>query len=80
MVKIPNSDEKLPLIVCECGFKLLVVPDLDEMILSIEAHAVTHEKAETDPEKAEAEYCRIEELLTQKVLISIGKKSPNKFE
>jgi hypothetical protein len=50
------------------------------MAHSIEAHASTHKKAENDPEKAEAEYCRIEELLTQKVLISICKRSPNKLE
>ena len=75
MVKIRNLDEKLPLVVCECGFKLLVIPDLGEMALCIAAHATTHKKAENDSEKAETEYCRIEELLTQKVLVSINKRS-----
>ena len=69
-----SPDERLPLVVCECGFKMLVVPDLAEMVRSIEAHAATREKSESDPEKGEAERCRIEELLTQKVLISIVKK------
>jgi sugar-specific transcriptional regulator TrmB len=73
-----NSDQKLSLVVCECGFKIPLVPDLDEMARSIEAHTATHDKSETDPEKAEAERNRIEELLTQKVLTSIGKKNHNK--
>ena len=73
-----NSDQKLSLVVCECGFKIPLVPDLDEMARSIEAHTATHDKNETDPEKAEAERNRIEELLTQKVLTSIGKKNHNK--
>jgi hypothetical protein len=74
-----NSDQKLLLVVCECGFKILVVPDLDEMARSIESHAVTHEKGESDREKAEAERCRIEELLAQRVLLAIAKKNGNQF-
>jgi len=69
------SDQKLPLVVCDCGFKILIVPDLGEMARSIENHAAIHGKSETDPEKAEAEYCRVEELLTQRVLIAIAKKN-----
>jgi hypothetical protein len=68
-----NSQRDLPSVICECGTEILVVTDLDEMARSIEAHAAIHEKSETDPEKAKSEYCRIEELLTQKVLILIGK-------
>ena len=74
-----NSDQRLLLVVCECGFKILVVPDLDEMARSIKSHAVTHEKAESDTEKAEAERCRIEELLAQRVLLAIVKKNGNQF-
>lgn len=59
-------------IVCECGAKILIIPDLDGMAKCIEAHAAKHEKNQTEPEKAEAEYSRIEEQLTQKVLMSIG--------
>jgi hypothetical protein len=73
------SDQKLLLVVCECGFKILVVPDLDEMARSIESHAVTHEKGASDPEKAEAERCRIEELLAQRVLLAIAKKNGDQF-
>ena len=64
-------------VACECGFKLLVVPDLCEMARSIQAHASTHEKDEADGEKGEAEYSRIEEQLTQRVIIAITKKEIN---
>ncbi len=72
-----EKDQKLPLIVCECGFRLLVIPDLNEMVRCIEAHAATHGNDETNKEKSEAEHCRIEELLTQKVLISIANRNGN---
>ena len=75
-----ENDQKLPLVVCECGFKLLVIPDLNEMVRCIEAHATTHGKYETDKEKAEKEFCRIEELLTEKVLISIANRNRNYYE
>jgi hypothetical protein len=74
MSQIKETEQKLKLVVCECGFKLLVIPDLNEMTLSIGAHAATHCNRETDMEKAEAEYSRIEELLAQRVLISISKE------
>jgi hypothetical protein len=70
---IKKLDQELPLVVCECGSKILVVPDLGEIVSSIEAHATTHEKNEADPEKAKSEHCRIEELLAQKVLIRLAK-------
>jgi hypothetical protein len=71
---IKISDQKLPLVVCQCGFKILIVPDLAEMARSIENHAETHEKGENNPKKAKAERDRIEELLTQRVLLAIAKK------
>jgi len=67
--------ERLPLVTCECGFKMLVIPDLDEMARCIEAHCITHVTSESDLEKAQAERCRIEELLTQEVLLSIVKSN-----
>jgi hypothetical protein len=47
---------------------------LDEMVRSIESHALTHERGESDPEKTAVERCRIEELLAQRVLVAIAKK------
>ena len=62
-------------VVCECGFKILVVPNLDSIVRSIEAHAETHAESTTDKKKAKTEYSRIEEQLTQKVLLSICQKN-----
>ncbi len=70
----PMQDaEKKPLvIVCECGARILLVPDLNEMGRTIEAHAAEHGRLETFQEKAEAECCRIELMLIQKTLSSIA--------
>ncbi len=57
--------------VCECGAKIMVVSDLHEMTRSIDAHAATHGKNETEPEKAKAERYRIERQLARKVIMSI---------
>ncbi len=59
-------------IVCECGARILLVPDLDEMAKSIEEHATEHERPEPTEERAEAEHCRIETLLAQRVLLALG--------
>ena len=62
----------LPLVLCECGEKILVIPDLEKMVSCIETHAKTHAEKEADPNKADAEYCRIEEQLTRKVINRIA--------
>ncbi len=73
-----DTGQKLPTIVCECGARILLVPDLDEMTRSIEVHSAAHGELVSDPEKAEAERCRIEELLAQKSLIAIGQRNQHK--
>jgi hypothetical protein len=62
----------LPTVVCECGKEILVVPDLLEMERCINEHAATHTKGEPDSAKAHIEFDRIEDILTQKVLIMIA--------
>jgi len=62
----------LPTVVCECGKEILVVPDLLEMVRCIDEHAAIHIKGEPNSAKAQIEYDRIEEMLTQKVLIRIA--------
>ncbi len=63
---------KLPIVVCECGEEILVISDLQEMVRCIEAHALVHSQKVTDPSKSEAEFNRIEEFLTQRVLIAVS--------
>ena len=74
MSQIKEIEKRLNIVVCECGFKLIVIPDMNEMIRSIGNHATTHKNSETDRKKAKAEYSRIEELLAQRVLIAISKE------
>ena len=73
------SDEKngklgytLPIVVCECGKEILVIPDLLEMERCINEHAATHVADYVDSAKAQIEFDRIEDMLTQKVLIKIA--------
>ncbi len=67
-----STRRKPRVIVCECGAKILLVPDLGEMAKSIEEHATEHEKREPTEERAEAEHCRIESMLAQKILQAIS--------
>jgi hypothetical protein len=52
-----------PLIRCECGFEILLVPDLKMMTRAIEVHAAKHGKREKDPAKAAFEGERIRAVL-----------------
>ncbi len=67
-----NTAKKPRVVVCECGAKILLVPDLNEMGRSIERHALKHQKKESTQEKPETDQCRIELLLAQRVLQAIA--------
>ncbi len=68
----------LPIVTCECGQTILIIPDLHEMSRCIEKHATKHAQLEANPEKARLEYTRIEEILTRKVLIKLSGELPEK--
>ena len=73
-----KSDRRLgkyPIVVCECGQEILVIPDLQEMVRCIQVHATMHMQNEANLVKAEVEYDRIEELLTREVLKAIANKT-----
>jgi hypothetical protein len=73
--KLNGISRKMPIIVCECGQEILVIPDLKEMTRCIEAHARSHSEKESNPCESEAEFNRIEEQLTQKVLEELAKSA-----
>jgi hypothetical protein len=56
--------ERLPLIKCECGTEILLLPDLKAMDRAIEAHVAEHKKKGNNPSKA-ATSSRISQLLVQ---------------
>jgi hypothetical protein len=55
-------------IICECGFVILLVPDLKAMTKAIEHHAAEHAKKEKDIAKAAFEEERIQNLLIAQAL------------
>jgi hypothetical protein len=57
-----------PLIICECGFEILLIPDLKMMTRAIEAHAAKHGKKVEDPAKAAFEEERIQVFLSAQAL------------
>jgi hypothetical protein len=56
-VRKNSSKLKLPTIHCECGHKILLIPDLKAMGLAIEEHALDHKRkyALTDEETGNLE-------------------------
>jgi hypothetical protein len=56
--------ERLPLIKCECGTEILLLPDLKAMDRAIDAHVAEHRKKGKNPSRA-ATSSRISQLLAQ---------------
>lgn len=56
------------LIRCECGFEILLVPDVKAMGKAIETHAAEHGKKEKDPAMVAAEEERIQDFLIAQIL------------
>ncbi len=59
--------ERLPLIKCECGTEILLLPDLVAMDRAIDAHVAEHRKKGNNPSRA-ATSSRISQLLAQLIL------------
>jgi hypothetical protein len=63
-----SGKSKLPVIKCECGVEILLVPDLKEMSLVVQEHAQKHKEAIKNKEEAEITYSIIEKALTAQIL------------
>ena len=63
--------KSIGVIFCECGEEILVLPYLEEMTRCIQSHAEMHKSIQTSKKNGKKEYERIEEQLTQKVLLKI---------
>ena len=64
--------EHLPLITCDCGAEILLVPDLDAMNLAIEAHVAQHRNNRTDAQGKENASGSIGHRLSQLVLMKLS--------
>jgi hypothetical protein len=77
--KFSEVDERLkkglPLINCECGAEILVVPDLQAMNRAIKTHVAQHRKRERNAEKNVIMSSKISQLLSQLTLIKISQRN-----
>lgn len=77
--KSAEVDERLkgglPIISCECGAEILVVPDLKAMNRAIKAHAVDHRKNEKTNRNKAITSGKIDQLLGQLTLIKMSQQN-----
>ena len=66
--------EHWPLIICECGAEILLIPNLELMGQAIEAHIEEHKQMEPNKSKAETTAERIRTLLIAQVLEKASNK------
>jgi hypothetical protein len=59
---------RLPLLKCECGAEILLLPDLKVMNQAIEVHVLERRKKEKDAGKAAATAARIRKILIEHLL------------
>ena len=67
--------EGLPIISCECGAEILVVPDLKAMNRAIKTHVTEHRKKERNSENSRASSGKISQLLSQLTLIRMSQQN-----
>ncbi|MGA3290130.1 MAG: hypothetical protein ABSD42_07835 [Candidatus Bathyarchaeia archaeon] len=64
--------ERLPIINCECGTEILMLPDLQAMNRAIKAHVAEHRKKGRKVERNVNSSSNISQLLSQLSLIQIS--------
>jgi hypothetical protein len=67
--------EGLPIISCECGAEILVLPDLKAMNRAIKTHVVEHRKNQRHNKKNLSTPGKISELLSQLTLIKMSQQN-----
>jgi hypothetical protein len=67
--------EGLPIISCECGAEILVVPDLQAMNRAIQAHVAEHRKKERNTQNNAVTSGKISQLLSQLTLIKMTQQN-----
>jgi len=67
--------EGLPIISCECGAEILVVPDLQAMNRAIKTHVAEHRKKERNTQKRAVTSGKINQLLSQLTLIKMTQQN-----
>ena len=67
--------EHLPIINCECGAEILVVPDLQAMNRAIKTHVAEHRKKTRTTQKNEITPSKISGLLSQFTLLKMSERN-----
>ncbi len=67
-----NLKERLPLIKCECGAEILLLPDLQAMNRAIKAHVTEHRKKRRNTKRNAITSSKISQLLSQLSLRKIS--------
>jgi hypothetical protein len=67
--------KRLPIINCECGTEILVVPDLQAMNHAIKTHVANHRKKKRNTQKNEIKPNEVSELLSQLIIIKMGEQN-----
>ena len=67
-VSVRKSEGSLPLLKCECGAEILLLPDLKVMNHAIEVHVSEHRRKEKDSGKVATTAAHIREILIKQLL------------
>jgi hypothetical protein len=67
--------KRLPLISCECGAEILLVPDLQAMNRAIKTHVTEHRKKERNIKNNVTPSSKISQLLSQLTLIKMREQN-----
>ena len=75
----PDTDvllkERLPIIKCECGAEILLLPDLPAMNRAFKIHAAEHTKKERNTKRKNNTSSHISQLLSQLTLIKMSEQN-----
>jgi hypothetical protein len=69
-----HPKESLPLIRCECGAEILLLPDLQAMNRAIKAHVAEHKTKEKNDRRKDFTSSNISQLLSQLSLRKISEQ------
>ena len=67
--------ERLPIINCECGAEILLVPDLQAMNRALKTHVSEHRKKERSSKNNVTTSSKISQLLSQLTLIKMSEQN-----
>jgi hypothetical protein len=66
--------EQFPIIRCDCGAEILVVPDLQAMNRAIKTHVAWHRRKERNSGKRVLASGKVSELLSQRTLLKMAEQ------